>query len=409
MDKSYLNFLKKYSGIEYDENNNTNEITRFINKLNIKSDKKKILIFASYDLPVDPFRQYIPYLCDSFDFFIVFSNSVQNSPEIKSAKDFTTIKNNYAQLKLILQQGCYDLVLISNINLFWQWRFGFVKTFTKAPILCYERDFMTTMHVRNTDEMTLLLHGKKEYAEFIMETGDYLLKNADGIVCHFSNEVINLLSEYNQNIHNYIPVWPSKFAENTTDRENEGKLVYGGSLTPDKDQSLHGTFGNLLPIFSYFTKHAEIDIFTRTDNLEVGWQKYKRCKNLRIFKNMDYDEYIKTISGNYFAGLCVMNFSRMEETSNIAYKHILVTKIFTYLASGLPVIISSEYDYAASFLMDNKLGIAYSNQDIASSDFIPDVQAISNAREHIRKFNFDAIIERQKFQFLDLFRKAALK
>ncbi|MGE4267718.1 MAG: hypothetical protein AB7F25_09795 [Deferribacterales bacterium] len=407
MDKSYIKFLNKYSGMEFNEDYHSEETLRFINSLNTHSDKKKILIFASYDLPVDPFRQYMPFLCDSFDFFIIFSNSVQNSPELQSAKDFTTIRNNYAQLKQILEHGSYDLILLANINLYWQWRFSFVKTFAKAPVICYERDFMTKMHVRNTDEMALLLHGKREYAEFIMETGDNLLKNADGIVCHFSDTAVKMLNRHNSNIYSYIPVWSSNHAE-TAVTTSENKLVYGGSLTPEGDRTPHGTFGNLLPIFSSFTKHAEVDIFVRTEDRETDWQNYRNCPQIKVFNNIGYDEYIKTISGNYLAGLCVMNFSRINETSNIAYKYIFVTKIFAYLAAGLPVIISSEYDSAASFLTENGLGVAYSNQDIFADDFFPDIDAIRKIGKNVSEFDFNALLMKQKEQFLEIFSKTML-
>jgi len=392
-----MDFLKKLEQLNLINDTpiqNNNEINNFISAIN-SSEKRKILIFASYDMPVDPFRQYIPYLKSDFDFFIVYSNAVQLTTETSFTKSHISIKSNYRSLITILERSHYDLVLIGNINNFWHWRFSLIKQFSKSPIICYERDLNTKYQVRDRDEFAYNFNLDNGMVDFIFDCADDLFENSDGIICHYSEEAASKLKKINPKIITHIPV-KQKIVNKTEVADIPKKLLYGGTLSLNRDNKPFNTFGDLRAIFDTLSRTAPIDVYAReTDDISEIKKGYQNINNLNFRKPLHPDNFIKHISDKYIAGLSLMNFSDIKKTSNISCKHIMITKIFTYLSAGIPVIISKEYEYASNFITENQLGIAYSNDEIKEGSFYIDENMLRDLAENVRSYDFDSILLKQ--------------
>lgn len=410
--EEFINKLLDLDLIKYEDfNNKINEVNSFIERVNKQSKKKKILIFLSYDETIDPFRTYIPYM-DEFEFFLIFTNAIHNNWRNDHANAIISIELNYKILIYILEKSIFDLMLISNINLFWHWRYSLVKMVVKnIPIVCYERDFTSRYHMTDKYILEEFLDNK-ELAKFIIENENFLFNNADSILCSFDD---SRLKDLNNRIKFYLPVKdPIENNFNTYD-SGEICLVHGGSISLDSDKTIFNHWGKLQSLFFNISKHATIESFVRfatcTTNKSqeaTEWNSYKKIKNFKINKLIPVDEFIKYSSKNYLAGLCLINCSQISKSSNIAYKYMYPTKIFTYLAAGIPVIISKEYEKSSDFILENGLGIAFSNEQIASESFELDAEELLKVKENIRKFDFNLIFKTQLKALNELYKKLIL-
>jgi hypothetical protein len=377
--------IKKFKLADFREKD-LNKLELFLIKLKNNSDKKRIIIFTSYDYAIDPFRRFLSYLKKDYNFFIVFTMTIQKYYSNKYAKAIISIKRNFEELKYILEKGDYEGVFIGNIGHFWHWHFPFVKKYAKAPIICYERDFTNTFYCTNIVFLSEYFKNR-ERAYFEKESEELLLHESNGIIHHFSGKAKSIIKEKLN--PNSLFFYPYREPNENYCFDNKSKtLVYGGSINFDNDRLIINKWGKLQNIFLALSQKYTVYIFAYFFNNQKDWNSLYNKKNIFLQEAIPINDFIKLISENCAAGLCLYNLHDIEKSYNHAYKYILFTKIFTYLSAGLPVIISEELLEASNFIIKNNFGVSAANKDIFSKNFKIDFEELKDKKESIKSFDF---------------------
>ncbi len=401
---SYLNVIEKLDLIERDNPFDELRVDAFID--HIKSNKNKVLVlFCSYQNLVDPFRQCIDFLCKEFDIYIIYTRTVQEFSNDYLVKKTVTINRNFNALKKILKEcNNIDTFVITNMGLIWNWYYLYVRHYTFAKIIVYARDFISTFHCQCFDTL-IEVNGSKEKALLEFEANEQIISSADGILTSFSGKGFDTIKKQNPNTYFFLPVLSKTIYKNVRFHNVPKKFsfVYAGSMYPTKyikkfDQiSVKlGIFKDILVSNKTYSLHAFPEpVFPFH---EFGCYNSLGSK-FTLHKSLPVQTLIEKIV-HFDFGLCIQDFRLIDSSIIDAHKYLFPTKIFTYLAAGLPVIINDEYGIAKDFIVKNRLGIAVKSSEFINLNQILKRYDYNMLKNNVVKFQKQYYLEKEKNNLL---------
>jgi hypothetical protein len=143
-----------------------------------------------------------------------------------------------------------------------------------------------------------------------------------------------------------------------------------------------------------------IDVYYIRSSEDVvnEYRKYfKDDDNIRFIKGKPLNELLPEIAGRYHWGYMIY-----RSDFKIVKQHVeasLPSRIFTYAALGIPIVITEDLRFSAEFIMKNGIGVVISKNDI------PDLRAIlrevdySRLQRNIFKFREKYSMERYEKKF----------
>lgn len=172
-----------------------------------------------------------------------------------------------------------------------------------------------------------------------------------------------------------FPTPPRKWMKTPVVRTlgTEIRLAYAGQIS-HKNSSTRA-FGDIyyMPIIKALTgQNLKLTLYqsvqhSRCHPEELYKEYYDEAKLSNLFefkKGIPMPDIIDALYDNYDFGLMVFRFEKNLAVGEHHLKGTMASKLFTYLASGLPVIISEELEYMANFVRESGIGIVCSQRDI---------------------------------------------
>ncbi len=360
---------------KYDKNEEL--LHDFIENTKIKSDKPKILLFASYEFGLDFITQNSSYLSTRFDLFKIFTNAMMDIPENYFFKAIFSIKRDFYLLKWIIKECGFDLVIVSNIGLNYHWYAPFFREFCNIKTVVIEKDFttFTTMvHCQKADIFSSYVDSTVERIEFERECEKYTLEQCDGIITNMGGEFFDtFVLEHSKKAFFYLPMRdPSIYKfENVSNRERD-KVAYCGTMEPVNTQIEYGREADFYSIFnSFITLGFRVDAYSLTD-IERLSGYYELGSKFHLFKALEVHKLIDAIKNARF-GSMVLNTPLISDELKMSYNYIFPTKLFTYLAAGLPVVVNNEYTAVKKMLEEHGMGIGvYADEIERGHDIVSD-------------------------------------
>ncbi len=150
------------------------------------------------------------------------------------------------------------------------------------------------------------------------------------------------------------------------------RLVYAGQVM--NKQAPRAVFGDLdyLGLIRELTQQgAEITVFNSVfssrelcQDLFSDYHLEMQNNSRFIFREgIEMPGIIYALHGEYDYGLIMFDFERDIAVGKVHLRQTMASKLFTYLAAGLPVIVSEELAYMADFVRANGIGIVVGKND----------------------------------------------
>ena len=198
------------------------------------------------------------------------------------------------------------------------------------------------------------------------------------------------------------------------------RFVFTGGPTPHGERQpaeLHPTHNLHVAIRSLLEQGAAVDILhsphSPMDSDDPDYAKYFELERqfplFRVLKGVS-PEHLGKVLSKYDYGFHLTHIDpdtlRVRESF---MKGVVGTKIFACFEAGLPVLVNSEYEYMASIVTDNGLGLAVHSSEL---DGIFDRLATFDYKEavgNIKKFNNVHRMDREIGRLVELYDQALAK
>lgn len=169
-------------------------------------------------------------------------------------------------------------------------------------------------------------------------------------------------------------------------------LVYAGAILPTSESSIYKDT-QLLPLFRDITRQGysvtayNVPLYDEYLLKMIFSDYYHEAAHNPLFcfkKGMPLPSLIPILAQNYEYGLMLYYF---DADIFVGRKHLtssMASKIFTYLAGGLPIIISEELENMANFVREHGVGIVVSRKEISNISNVISAYSYGELRDNIR-------------------------
>ncbi len=234
----------------------------------------------------------------------------------------------------------------------------------KFRTVCEFHDVLCTMHTESSLSEAL----GNEDAHRLLAQESFLYRNADVISYKDSPAVLDILEREYQVKKNAIQfqAYCGDVVKPYDKRQKLVRIVYSGGVLSQKSAG-GGATTSLYEIADLITsQNICFDIYNAYDRQDGTYKAYdEKAEKNPLFSYhppVANERVIETLAGYDFGWnvvdlrTCPIQTAHRETTMS--------TKLFDYLSAGLPVFVSKELRYMASFVEENGLGIALSYDDI---------------------------------------------
>jgi hypothetical protein len=246
--------------------------------------------------------------------------------------------------------------------------------------------------------------------QMILESEKYIRNHTDGYIYKDGGEWMRHKVETSRSPSiQVLPCAPMRLMKKPESRliPQRPKLVYAGQVR--NNISSKRIFGDLDYIElvreltgqgAYVTVYNSV-FYSRVHPVELYDEYVKEAENNDLFDFMSgipVQKIINEMHGRFDYGMLLYYF---EDNLSVGKNHLkgtMASKLFTYLASGIPVLVSEELDYMASFVKKHGVGIVLSRNQIP---FLIDVLShtdyeglLQNVQEAQTKYNMERYLPR---------------
>jgi glycosyltransferase involved in cell wall biosynthesis len=183
------------------------------------------------------------------------------------------------------------------------------------------------------------------------------------------------------------------------------KLVYAGQVSHERQSKK--IFGDMyyIPVIKDLTNQGfHVTVYnavqnTRRHPLELYQEYLDEADNSDLFEfksGIPMPDILDELHGKYHFGLIAYYF---EDDLHVGKDHIkgtMASKLFTYLASGMPVIVSDQFEYMAKIVESEGIGIVVARNDLQNLARLLDSfdyqEMLDNVLLAQQKYNIDSKI-----------------
>jgi len=169
------------------------------------------------------------------------------------------------------------------------------------------------------------------------------------------------------------------FKPNNLNHIAQYKLVYAGQVCHSKmSTKLFGDIYYIPVIKELSSQDMHITVYNAlhatqkhpTDLYQEYINESNTNPNFDFKPGIPFPEIIKELNYNFHFGLIAYYFEHNLDVGNAHLSGTMASKLFTYIAAGLPVIVSARLGYMADFVSKENIGIVVDNDDIRNLNAI---------------------------------------
>ena len=252
----------------------------------------------------------------------------------------------------------------------------------------------------------------------------YICREADAIICRYPTAVADELRERHGGLTRFLEMYPYPCAEFHGGQQHLAepmgsvpRLVYAGAITPDNGlcpAHLHAEIHQLATFERLLRQGLSLDVLidpgapVSPDHPSPGYEGYfdlvRRYPRYAI-RNGCAPGLLAQILSRYDFGvvnLTTFDLATLRVRPSLR-KYAVGTKLFTYLESGLPVLVYAEYEQMAAIVSDHGLGLVLHSAELDNVAEKIRVFDYRRAVDNVRRFNEEHAMSREISRLTSLY------
>lgn len=412
--------IKEYTMKFMEEYKKRMTVKELINNINCSSYKKKILYVTSaptYNLV----RQSIYLRKAGYETILLMETNLTSINFLEKYFDIVYVFNSIYMLYYILKEARPYLVHVQGSTPISN-HFGILaKFFSKSKVIFNFYDIPSTAIVK--EDIESLWNKEDVKLDFFSER--FACERCNGLIFGYSAEVVDRLkgrytiSGPMLEFHSYpCDEFMSVDAGKYSDKDGKIHIVQGGMVIPSsvpEKFKRDGMYHKLIEILTM--QGIYFDIYVTARRIKRGYDDYIHSseKNplFRFNARMLLDQATKEFSKYDFGSILICYNNKVE----VIYKRKafieehrgmrLTDRFFTYLESGLPILISDDYIYGAKLVREYGIGIVVSQKDLNNLSEIINSYDREKLRANVKKAQKDLSMERHIGRLINFYQEVA--
>ncbi len=290
--------------------------------------------------------------------------------QIKTNIIYVQAHGEWAYLSILIKAVRKDIPVIQEV---YDWMENFIPDDRRAVEECY---------------------ASSEVLDVIRFSENFLRHEIEGFIYKDGGQAMaKILQNSSVPSLQFMP-YPPKCQMHFTNKEspNTPRFVYAGAISPTSNSSIYKDT-QLLPLFRDITRQGysvtsfNVPLYDEYSLSSMFADYYHEAKNNPLFyfkRGLPLLSLLPILAQNYEYGLVLFYFDTDIFAGKKHLKGSMASKIFTYLAGGLPIIISEELENMANFVREHGIGIVVSRQEISNISNVISGYSYGELRENIR-------------------------
>ena len=310
----------------------------------------------------------------------------------------------------ILTQINVDLIYVQGHGL-WTLLSPLIKAIRKdIPVIHEVYDWVENIIDESEDIPEKERIFKSEELRSIRFSERFLRNEIEGFIYKDGGEPMKkLLKTSSSPSLQFLPYFPKSWMTNVkTKPEEKPRLVFAGTVVATSSSKIYEDV-KLLPLARDLTRQGfPFSIYNSTiystQQLKVHFDDYiEEAKINPLFEfnsGIPLPDIIPYLSERYEYGLMLYFFN---DDLLIGRKHLkasMASKIFTYLAAGLPILLSEELENMVQLIKKHQIGIVMSRKDIGNIRATLARYSYEELRENVRTAQHELCLEKHKHKFI---------
>lgn len=359
------------------------------------NDKKNIVLIVPME-NADHITRASCYLKNDFNLYKLyyFMHDAQDTNEYFSQVD--QMKNSLYLLDFFLKNNVQkiDLIVINLIPSIYHVVY-YIKTL--YPSIKVIASFLDVLSFFGNKKRILQALEFKDRYNFERYCQKFLIQKCDGLIVacdgkYIYQEVFRHSNKYLQ-YFNYFPEKINYFQKTTLSEKI--MCIYAGGVLPSSSKKIISADIKMANIFEKLLKqNIKVDAyFSNVDAFTLKSSEYQDYSKLRQNYDFTYNNFLPTNEllkkmQYYHFGLMIYDFT-IAKKAKILRKHLysaIPTKIFTYLAAGIPILISEEIYSAKEFLVSHGVAISVRSSDFNNIEQLIGQYDYAQMKENVAQF-----------------------
>ncbi len=367
-----------------------------------RSDKPNILLIVPFENS-DHITRFSSILKEHYDLHKVYYLNGTYKDKNTNFKNAVSIENALLSLLKYIDDNRknIDLIVLNGISSIFHIVYFVKKIFPEIKVAVSIMDFLTSLGTKEKVVKELEFAGRYDFEK---KCENFMIKNADGFISSTSGHWVDsfLFKKNKKSFQLCNCLSKDIFVNIKHQMSKKPMLCYAGGVLPTHlNKNISSDIKMIKVALPALNSGCRFDVYGTVATLEEQQESYPDYLELssnntdfRFFSFLPVDDLIPMISGADF-GVMYYDFS-VAKREGILRHHLesaIPTKVFTYLAAGLPILISKELKATHDFLIDNGVGVSVLQKDIKNIKHLIDKVDYDKLKENVDKFQQKFCVE----------------
>lgn len=367
-----------------------------------RGDRPTILLIVPFENS-DHITRFSELLKDSYALYKVYYLDAAYKDKNANFKEVVCIKNAMPSLLKYIEdnRANIDFIVLNGISSIFHIAYFVKKIFPEIKLVISIMDFLTSLGSK--DKVVKELEFADRY-DFEKKCEKFMIRHADGFISSISGKWAEdfLYSKNQKSFRIYNCLSKNIFMNIKKTKVQKPLLCYAGGVLPTHlDKHISADIKMIKVVVPALESGCRFDVYGTVSTAAEQRALYADYfaladsnADFRFSSFLPVDELVKEICYADF-GVMYYDFSvaKKEKILKHHLESVIPTKVFTYLAAGLPILISKELKATHEFLMDNGVGISVSQKNISNIKSLIDKTDYERLKDNVDIFQSNFCIE----------------